>query len=86
MNRTEHQLRMSFDPEYREKWEVLVEARKLRRGDLRESFINCMFWTVLFFVIFRNPWSLLTTPVLYLLVSWVYCLHLDRVMRRGLGL
>jgi hypothetical protein len=86
MNRTEHWLRTAFDPDYEAKWKVLVEMRKRRRGDTRDCFIIYMGWTLLIFAIFRNPWAILINPIVYVLGSYVYCRHLDRVMRRRLGM
>ena len=34
MNRTEHKLRMAFDPDYETRWEILTLYRKARRREL----------------------------------------------------
>lgn len=86
MNRTEHKLRMSFEPDYAVKWEVLVEMKKRLREDIRSCLISHTVWTLLFFSIFRNPWSLFINPVLYLLGAYVYYRYKDWVMRRRLGI
>lgn len=86
MNRTEHRLRMSFEPEYGEKWDVLLEVRKERMGCFRSGFIPFLFWTILISTIFRTWGTLLTNPVLYLLFCIVYYLYHDRLTRKHLGI
>ena len=93
MNRTEHQLRMSFDPEYELKYERLLADRMLSRRVVRSSMkskylIMMAFWTGGFFYLMTKSWLVaFTTPViLWTLETLLYLWWEDRIKRKELGL
>lgn len=93
MNRTEHQIRMSFDPEYSYKYERLEADRMLSRRVVRSSMkskylLMVTFWTGAFFYLMTKSWLVaFATPVgLWALESLLYLWLEDRKKRKELGI
>ena len=93
MNRTEHQLRMSFDPEYELKYERLLADRMMCRravlSSMKSKYLIMMaFWTGGFFYLLTK--SLLVAfaaPVaLWTLETLLYLWWEDRKKRKELGI
>ncbi len=96
MNRTEHRLRMSFDPEYERKWKHLTLDRKFRQKVIIEKFKRFKYFlpllTVIIFNILISPrlwwlWCINILPALILItgsISWY--IDSDIKMRKQLGL
>ena len=93
MNRTEHQLRMSFDQEYEYKYERLLADRIMCRravlSSMKSKYLVMMaFWTGGFFYLLTK--SLLVAfaaPVaLWTLETLLYLWWEDRIKRKDLGI
>jgi NhaP-type Na+/H+ or K+/H+ antiporter len=99
MNRTEHRLRMSFDPGYEEKWKLLTEYRKSARKEhlsmLRQtlSFVFLLLGCTLPVIVGLppSPKALLVVAILSFLSTsaaitfFLYCSKV-RIVRKELGL
>lgn len=93
MNRTEHRLRLAFDPEYEAKWRELEEDRrtvlrvivKMMRS---RSLIILSFWGGMIAYLATRSWSIsvLTPPIAWLIESAFYMWWADRKKRKELGI
>lgn len=93
MSRTEHQLRMSFDPEYEYKYERLEADRMLSRRVVRSSMkskylIMMAFWNGGFLYLLTKSWLVaFVAPVaLWTLETLLYLWWEDRKKRKELGI
>ena len=93
MNQTEHQLRMSFDPEYEAKWLKLKEDRKdVRRVTVKmmrsRGLFALLFWCgAMVYVLSRSwPAAFIVPVVLWIVERGLYMWLSDRRKRKELGL
>ncbi len=93
MNQTEHQLRMSFDPEYEAKWLKLKEDRKdVRRVTVKmmrsRGLLALLFWCGGGVYVLSRSWpaAFIVPVVLWIVESGLYMWLSDRRKRKELGL
>lgn len=95
MNRTEHRLRLSFDPEYAGRWEELESERRVLVKVTKEFYEKqhpMMWFTILgvliAFIATREPALIgpLILPAVMLLTPIGYGLYQYAAKRRKLGL
>jgi hypothetical protein len=93
MNRTEHRLRLAFDPDYEAKWLELEEDRRIVRKITvkmmgSSSLILISFWTGGMVYLATRSWtiSFLTPPIIWLIESAFYMWWADRKKREELGI
>jgi hypothetical protein len=93
MNRTEHRLRMSFDPDYEAKFLELREERrivlKLTIKMMRSwSLISLSLWVGTVVYVATRSWtaSSLTPIIIWLVESGLFMWREDRKKRKELGI
>lgn len=93
MNRTEHRLRLSFDPEYEEKWrEVEKDREAVRRVVIKmmwsRSLLMLWFWYGAMTYILSRSWpaAFAVPVVLWVVESGLYAWVSDRRKRKELGI
>lgn len=93
MNRTEHRLRLAFDPEYEAKWRKVEEDRKLVRQVTvkllwSRSLLVLWFWCGAMTYILSRSWpaAFAVPPVLWIVESGLYAWVSDRRKRKELGI
>lgn len=93
MNRTEHRLRLAFDPEYEAKWRELEEDRRAVRIVTVKmmgsgSLITVSLWYGMMAYLWTRSWliSFLTPPIVWLIESALYMWWADRKKRKELGI
>jgi hypothetical protein len=93
MNRTEHRLRLAFDPDYEAKWRELEEDRKVvlkvtvkMMGS--KSLIILSFWLGMMVYVATQSWliAFLTPPIVWMIESALYMWWADRKKRKELGI
>lgn len=93
MNRTEHKLRLAFDPEYEAKWrEVEKDRAAVRRVTIKmmwsRSLLVLFFWLGAMTYILSRSWlAAFVVPVVFWVVeSGLYAWVSDRRKREELGI
>ena len=93
MNRTEHKLRLAFDPEYEAKWrEVEKDRAAVRRVTIKmmrsRSLFAIFFWCGSMVYILSQSWpaAFAAPVVLWIVESGLYAWVSDRRKRKELSI
>ena len=97
MNRTEHRLRMSFDPEYERKWVILSDNRKSRKRviinslkSLGKGLIGSVLISNLVYTVTGTwQWSIIPPVIvtsIFIIFSLWYYYGIDYIIRKDLGI
>ena len=93
MNRTEHKLRLSFDPEYEAKWKELVSDRKsslraIYKSIWTRSMLILAIWQGGMVYLLSRSWTcaIIAPPITWLVENGLYFWLSDRKKRKELGI
>lgn len=93
MNRTEHRLRLAFDPDYEAKWRELERDREtVRKVTIKmmwsRSLLALSFWCGSMTYILTMSWAaaFAVPSLLWVVESGLYALVSDRKKRKELGI